>query len=144
MFLTIFFTIQAVYNSVIQRYGNLSGPGEYAAECLLKCTRSSDITCMPKPIMSHQRNRYTVHYDEEHGFHFLRQIRVSMEDFAALHSPNSPQQATCQMLSSTASSSSSAASHGGGGAPHAKGKDAKNAVQQTSKGIARPGKGRGF
>ena len=49
-----------VYNSVIQRFGNASGANEYAPECLLRCTRTCDLSCMPKPIMSHQRNRYVV------------------------------------------------------------------------------------
>jgi len=95
---------KSVFNGVIQRYGNLSGPGEYASECLLKCTRNSDIACMPKPIMSHQRNRYTVHMHPEHGIYYLKQVRVSGED----HVPNFPlasaaahqarAHATCQTL----------------------------------------------
>jgi hypothetical protein len=101
---------KSVFNGVIQRYGNLSGPGEYASECLLKCTRNSDIACMPKPIMSHQRNRYTVHMHPEHGIYYLKQVRVSVED----HVPNFPlasaaahqarAHATCQTLSSLAPS----------------------------------------
>lgn len=72
-----------VYNSVIQRYGNISGGGEYAAECLLRCTKQCDLACMPKPIMSHQRNRYTVYKNHENGIISLRQTRVSPRDYVS-------------------------------------------------------------
>lgn len=71
----------AVYNATIQKFGNLSGQGEYAHECLLRCTRACDLACMPKPIMSHQRNRYVVVEDEKHRCLALRQLNVSPEDY---------------------------------------------------------------
>jgi hypothetical protein len=70
-----------VYNTIIQRYGNLSGQHEYAAECLLRSTRASELACMPKPIMSHQRNRYLVVEDTLQGILRLQQVRVSPEDY---------------------------------------------------------------
>jgi hypothetical protein len=126
---------KCIYNTVIQRYGNLSGPGEYAPECLLKCTRNCDISCMPKPIMSHQRNRYVVYYDEDQAIHFLRQVRVSPGD----HIPSTPGvsaervNTTCQLLSASTSSGSSCMTD----------KSGKHMINQYT-GIQRPGKGRGF
>lgn len=92
---------RTVYNGVIQRYGNMSGDNEYASECLLKCTRNSDISCMPKPIMSHQRNRYTVHLDHNQDIFFLKQIRVSPSD--------------CVSSTSFAMAATAGSSHGGNG-----------------------------
>ena len=79
-----------VYNGVIQRYGNVSGANEYATECLLRCTKSGDLSCMPKPIMSHQRNRYSVCRHPDLDILCLRQTRVSPHDHvssAALENP---------------------------------------------------------
>lgn len=67
-------------HGVIQRYGNLCNqPGEYARECMLICPPSAQWNCLPLPIMSHQRNRYTVHVVA--GKKHLQQHRVSYEDF---------------------------------------------------------------
>lgn len=67
-------------HGVIQRYGNLCNqPGEYARECMLICPPSAQWNCLPLPIMSHQRNRYTVHTVA--GKKHLQQHRVSYEDF---------------------------------------------------------------
>lgn len=62
-----------------QRYGNMFGDGEYAQEVLLIASKPQHIPCMPKPIMSHQRNRYTT-YRNTVGLLALRQTRVSPHD----------------------------------------------------------------
>jgi hypothetical protein len=70
-------------NGLIQPYGNLCNqPGEYARCCMLICPEQSGSQwqCMPRPIMSHQRNRYRVHVVA--GMKHLQQLRVSHEDFA--------------------------------------------------------------
>lgn len=65
---------------VIQRYGNIFGqPGEYSVECMLACPPNFNLHCMPLPIMSHQRNKYTVH--SSGGVKSLQQHRVSYEHF---------------------------------------------------------------
>lgn len=65
---------------LIQQYGNLCNqPGEYARCCMLVCPPNSPWQCMPRPIMSHQRNRYRVHVVA--GLKHLQQLRVSFEDF---------------------------------------------------------------
>jgi len=66
---------------LIQRYGNLCNqPGEYAREVMLICPPTGQWQCMPRPVMSHQRNRYKVHIVA--GKKHLQQLRVSYEDFA--------------------------------------------------------------
>ena len=66
---------------LIQRYGNLCNqPGEYARDCMLICPPSSQWSCLPLPIMSHQRNRYRVQVVA--GVKHLQQLRVSFEDFS--------------------------------------------------------------
>ena len=65
---------------VIQRYGNIFGvPGEYSPECMLAAPRSTGLSCMPLPCMSHQRNKYSVEVNG--GVKSLKQQRVGMEDF---------------------------------------------------------------
>jgi hypothetical protein len=65
---------------VIQRYGNIFGqPGEYSVECMLACPQGFDLHCMPLPIMSHQRNKYSVL--SSGGLKYLKQHRVSYEHF---------------------------------------------------------------
>lgn len=65
---------------VIQRYGNIFGqPGEYSVECMLACPQGFNIHCLPFPIMSHQRNKYTVVTTS--GTKYLQQHRVSHEHF---------------------------------------------------------------
>ena len=66
-----------VYNSVIQRFGNMHGNGEYAQCCLLVSNKPQHMPCMPKPIMSHQRNRYVVHRNSG-GLLCLRQTRYEL------------------------------------------------------------------
>ena len=66
---------------LIQRYGNMCNqPGEYAREVMLICPPTAQWHCMPRPIMSHQRNRYKVHIVA--GKKHLQQLRVGYEDFA--------------------------------------------------------------
>lgn len=65
---------------VIQRYGNIFGqPGEYAVECMLACPQGFNLHHMPLPIMSHERNKYSV--QSNGGFKYLQQHRVSYEHF---------------------------------------------------------------
>jgi hypothetical protein len=68
-------------HGLIQHYGNLCNqPGEYARCCMLICPEQSQHwQCMPRPIMSHQRNRYLVHVVA--GMKQLVQLRVAHEDF---------------------------------------------------------------
>jgi len=69
-------------NCVIQRYGNIFGqPGEYSSECMLSCPHGFNLHCMPLPIMSHQRNKYTVL--SAGGLKYLQQHRVSYEHFCS-------------------------------------------------------------
>lgn len=66
---------------VIQRYGNMCGvPGEYARDCMLVSPPHAPLHCMPRPIMSHQRNKYRVRISN--GVKCLDQVRVRHEDFA--------------------------------------------------------------
>ena len=65
------------FNTIIQRYGNLhSVPNEYAKEAMLICPPNGPLHVMPLPIMSHQRNRYSVvrvggvRYIRQHGVYF--------------------------------------------------------------------------
>eukprot|EP00961_Rhodomonas_salina_P172690 2328626-Rhodomonas_salina.3 len=65
------------HNVLIQRYGNLhSVPNEYAKSAMLICPPNGPLHVMPVPIMSHQRNRYSVvriggvRYIRQHGVHF--------------------------------------------------------------------------
>lgn len=80
LFYDILFTGKEVHG-VIQRYGNICGvPGEYARECMLVCPPHAPLHCMPRPIMSHQRNKYRVRISN--GVKCLDQVRVRHEDFA--------------------------------------------------------------
>jgi hypothetical protein len=65
---------------VIQRYGNIfNQPGEYAVQCMLSCPQGFNLKCMPLPIMSHARNKYSV--VSLNGMKYLQQHRVSFEHF---------------------------------------------------------------
>jgi len=65
---------------VIQRYGNIFGqPGEYSAECMLSCPPSIAQHVMPLPVMSYQRNFFSVY--TQGGVKHLRQERVGYEHF---------------------------------------------------------------
>jgi len=68
-------------SGLIQHYGNLCNqPGEYARACMLICPEQSQHwQCMPRPVMSHQRNRYRVHVVA--GMKQLQQLRVAHEDY---------------------------------------------------------------
>lgn len=68
------------FRGVIQRYGNIcEQPGEYARQVMLICPPNGHVHCLPLPIVSHQRNRYSVR--ASNGTKYLRQHRVSFEDF---------------------------------------------------------------
>jgi hypothetical protein len=66
----------------IQKYGNICNqPNEYAKEAMLFCPVNGPVHAMPFPIVAHQRNRYAV--VTNYGIRYLRQFRVSMQDYAA-------------------------------------------------------------
>lgn len=54
---------------------------------MLVCPPEIGLQCMPLPIMSHQRNRYSV--VNTSGHKYLRQHRVAFEGF---HSPSADAQ----------------------------------------------------
>lgn len=65
------------FQGTIQRFGNMhSIPNEYMKESMLICPPNGPIHAMPLPIVSHQRNRYTVvklggvKYIRQHGVFF--------------------------------------------------------------------------
>lgn len=65
------------FNGMIQRYGNLHNVvNEYAQDAVLICPPNGPLHAMPLPIMSHQRNRYSVskvgglRYIRQHGVYF--------------------------------------------------------------------------
>ena len=63
------------FPGTIQRFGNIhSQPGEYALDAMLIAMPSAPVHIMPLPIVSHQRNRYTVYVSG--GIKRLRQSRV--------------------------------------------------------------------
>ena len=63
------------FGGVIQRFGNIhSQPGEYALEAMLVASQNAPVHIMPLPIVSHQRNRYSVY--TKGGIKYLRQSRV--------------------------------------------------------------------
>ena len=66
---------KAEFPGVIQRYGNIhSEPGEYALDAMLISVTEAPVHIMPLPIVSHQRNRYTVHVIG--GIKRIKQSRV--------------------------------------------------------------------
>lgn len=79
LFYDMIYAKQQFPHALIQRYGNIYGPGEYAQECLLMCPANAPLACMPLPIMSHQRNRYIV--KTSGGFVQIMQMNVAYEDF---------------------------------------------------------------
>lgn len=87
LFYDMIYCKQLFPNALIQRYGNIFGPGEYAQECLLMCPANAPLACMPYPIMSHQRNRYIV--TNSGGYKNIAQVNVSFEDF---HRPSTDDQ----------------------------------------------------
>jgi len=63
------------FPGTIQRFGNIhSEPGEYALDAMLIAASTAPVHIMPLPIVSHQRNRYTVHVMG--GIKRLKQSRV--------------------------------------------------------------------
>ena len=59
----------------IQRYGNIhSEPGEYSLDAMLIAVQTAPVHVMPLPIVSHQRNRYSVRVAG--GIKHLKQSRV--------------------------------------------------------------------
>jgi hypothetical protein len=63
------------FPGTIQRFGNIhSQPGEYALDAMLIAVPTAPVHIMPLPIVSHQRNRYTVYVAG--GIKRLRQSRV--------------------------------------------------------------------
>jgi hypothetical protein len=66
-----------VINALIQRYGNIHGiANEYSQDVMLICPPNGPVNCMPLPIVSHNRNRYSVvkvggvRWIRQHGVHF--------------------------------------------------------------------------
>lgn len=67
-------------NGVIQKYGNIcSEPGEYDKSVMLICPPHGPMTCLPLPIVSHQRNRYKV--VKQNNILWVTQHNVKYEDF---------------------------------------------------------------
>ena len=63
------------FQGTIQRFGNIhSQPGEYALDAMLIAVPSAPAHILPLPIVSHQRNRYSVYVSG--GLKRLRQTRV--------------------------------------------------------------------
>lgn len=67
----------ASFNGTIQRFGNMhSVPNEYSRDIMLICPPNGPLHAMPLPIVSHERNRYTVvrtggiRYLRQHGVYF--------------------------------------------------------------------------
>jgi hypothetical protein len=66
------------FGGVIQRFGNIhSQPGEYALDAMLIAAPNVALHIMPLPIVSHQRNRYTVVV--KRGIKHLKQSRVHFQ-----------------------------------------------------------------
>jgi hypothetical protein len=63
------------FPGTIQRFGNIhSEPGEYALDAMLIASSTAPVHIMPLPIVSHQRNRYSVYISA--GIKRLKQSRV--------------------------------------------------------------------
>jgi hypothetical protein len=63
------------FPGTIQRFGNIhSEPGEYALDAMLIASSTAPVYIMPLPIVSHQRNRYSVFITS--GIKRLKQSRV--------------------------------------------------------------------
>jgi hypothetical protein len=66
------------FGGVIQRFGNIhSQPGEYALDAMLIAAPNVALHIMPLPIVSHQRNRYSVVV--KRGIKHLKQSRVHFQ-----------------------------------------------------------------
>ena len=67
-------------NAVIQKHGNICNQnGEYHKSAMLICPPNGPVSCMPIPIVAHQRNQYSV--VEKAGVHWIKQHNVYYEDF---------------------------------------------------------------
>jgi len=67
-------------NAIIQKYGNICNQvGEYHPSVMLICPPNGPVNTMPVPIVSHQRNRYSVEILS--GIKHIKQHKVSMQDF---------------------------------------------------------------
>jgi hypothetical protein len=64
---------------LIQRYGVVCGPNEYAKEALLLCPPNGPVHNHPLPSVAHHRHKYVVVV--QNGFRYLRQHNVAFEDF---------------------------------------------------------------
>jgi len=63
------------FPGTIQRFGNIhSEPGEYSLDAMLIASPSAPVHIMPLPMVSHQRNRYSVYVVA--GIKRLKQHRV--------------------------------------------------------------------
>lgn len=66
------------FSGCIQRYGNIHGePGEYSKDAMLIAVHTAPMHIMPLPIVSHQRNRYSVVVVG--GIKHLKQSRVHFQ-----------------------------------------------------------------
>lgn len=77
-----YYTIHAGHNpnAVIQKHGNICNQnGEYHKSAMLICPPNGPVSCMPVPIVAHQRNQYSV--VEKAGVHWIKQHNVYYEDF---------------------------------------------------------------
>jgi hypothetical protein len=67
------------FGGVIQRFGNIhSQAGEYALDAMLIAAPNVALHIMPLPIVSHQRNRYSVFI--KRGIKHLKQSRVYFQN----------------------------------------------------------------
>lgn len=67
-------------NGIIQKYGNICAePGEYDKSVMLICPPNGPVSCLPLPVVSHQRNRYKV--VKQSDVHWILQQNVRFEDF---------------------------------------------------------------
>jgi hypothetical protein len=65
---------------LIQRHANICGePGEYSTSAVLICPPQGPVSCMPLPVVAHQRNRYSV--IRKAGLSYIKQHGVCFEDF---------------------------------------------------------------
>jgi hypothetical protein len=68
------------FNIPIQKYGNIFGQsGEYARDVMLCCPANGPLHCFPVPVVSHQRNRYSVQTRD--SVRYLKQHNVSIEEY---------------------------------------------------------------
>lgn len=66
-------------SGLIQRYGVICGPNEYAKEALLLCPPNGPVHNHPLPSVAHHRHKYVVIV--QNNIRYLRQHNVAHEDF---------------------------------------------------------------